>query len=118
MNVSVDGDALSRRLRELALISYVSPPAVTRVLFSETDRRGREFVRQSAREAGLTIREDAIGNIFMRWKGRDPSLPAVATGSHTDAIPNDAGAYFQLRAARRRANGRTRSASFAGMAEW
>lgn len=38
-------------------------------------------------EAGLAIREDAIGNIFGRWEGTDPSLPAVGSGSHTDAIP-------------------------------
>lgn len=38
-------------------------------------------------EAGLSIREDAIGNIFGRWEGSDPSLPAVGSGSHTDAIP-------------------------------
>jgi N-carbamoyl-L-amino-acid hydrolase len=33
-----------------------------------------------------------VGNTFVRWQGSDPSLPAVATGSHIDAIPN-AGAY-------------------------
>src|SRR5262249_5599017 len=42
--------------------------------------------------AGLTVREDAVGNTFARWTGSDPDLPAVATGSHIDAIPN-AGAY-------------------------
>ena len=35
-----------------------------------------------------TIREDPIGNLFARWAGSDPSLPAVGTGSHTDAIPH------------------------------
>lgn len=38
-------------------------------------------------EAGLSVREDAIGNIFGRWEGTDPTLPAVGSGSHTDAIP-------------------------------
>src|SRR6185295_3867480 len=27
-------------------------------------------------------------NTFARWRGAAPDLPAVATGSHTDAIPN------------------------------
>ena len=40
------------------------------------------------REALLDIREDAVGNTFCRWAGTDPELPAVATGSHIDAIPN------------------------------
>ncbi len=43
-------------------------------------------------DAGLILREDAIGNIFARWEGTEKNLPAVATGSHIDAIPN-AGKY-------------------------
>ena len=90
--ISVGSAALSRRLQELALISEAPAPVVTRVLFSEADLRGRDYVRRSAREAGLTLREDAVGNIFARWEGSEPTLPAVGTGSHTDAIPN-AGLY-------------------------
>jgi len=40
----------------------------------------------------LNVRQDAIGNIFARWRGTEPSAPAVGTGSHIDAIPN-AGKY-------------------------
>jgi N-carbamoyl-L-amino-acid hydrolase len=43
-------------------------------------------------ESGLAVRQDAIGNIFARWRGADPAMPAVGTGSHIDAIPN-AGKY-------------------------
>jgi ureidoglycolate amidohydrolase len=86
--LAVDRAALAQAIEELALISAVPPPVVTRVLFSEADLRGREYVRQAARAAGLAIREDAVGNIFARWAGREPDLPAVGTGSHTDAIPN------------------------------
>lgn len=113
---AVDGAALSRRIDELAAISEAPAPAVTRVLFSEADQRGREYVRRCAREAGLTVREDAVGNIFARWLGSEPNLPAVGTGSHTDAIPN-AGKYdgvvgvlggFEALAALRRAGFRPR----------
>ena len=38
------------------------------------------------------VREDAVGNTFIRWEGTEPALPAVATGSHIDAIPH-AGMY-------------------------
>jgi ureidoglycolate amidohydrolase len=37
--------------------------------------------------AGLSVREDAVGNIFGRWDGYEPELSAVLTGSHIDAIP-------------------------------
>ncbi|HEY5080245.1 MAG TPA: M20 family metallo-hydrolase [Opitutaceae bacterium] len=90
--IKIDGAGLQRRIDELALISEAPAPVVTRVLFSRADIRGREYVRRAAREAGLSVREDPVGNIFARWKGTEPGLPAVASGSHTDAIPN-AGKY-------------------------
>jgi N-carbamoyl-L-amino-acid hydrolase len=92
LRIAVDSDGLQRRIDELALISEAPAPVVTRVLFSEADMRGREYVRQAARDAGLAVREDAVGNIFARWAGSEPGLPAVGSGSHTDAIPN-AGRY-------------------------
>jgi N-carbamoyl-L-amino-acid hydrolase len=92
LNIKVDGADLQRRIDELSLISEAPAPVVTRVLFSEADQRGRAYVRAAARDAGLTIREDAVGNIFARWVGSEPGLPAVGSGSHTDAIPN-AGRY-------------------------
>jgi ureidoglycolate amidohydrolase len=92
LRIAVDSAGLQRRIDELALISEAPAPVVTRVLFSEADKRGREYVRSAAREAGLRVREDAVGNIFARWEGSEPGLPAVGSGFHTDAIPN-AGGY-------------------------
>lgn len=83
---------LQRQIDALAAISEAPPPVVTRVLFSPADRAAREFVRQLARALELELREDAVGNIFARWAGREPQLPPIATGSHIDAIPN-AGRY-------------------------
>ncbi len=83
---------LQTEIDELSLISENPAPVVTRILFSEADLRARAFVKNVCRKADLTIREDGIGNIFARWDGADKKLPAVATGSHIDAIPN-AGKY-------------------------
>jgi N-carbamoyl-L-amino-acid hydrolase len=66
--------------------------AVTRVVFGEADRRARAFVEGLARDAGLSVRRDPVGNTFFRWEGTDADAAAVATGSHIDAIPN-AGMY-------------------------
>ncbi len=92
MKLEIDINRLQREIDELALISENPPPVVTRVLFSEADLRARELVKKWCREAGLILREDAVGNIFARWEGKNKSLPPVATGSHIDAIPN-AGKY-------------------------
>ncbi len=90
----VDVDRLMGELHHLASISDCSEPApaVTRVVFTETDLRAREYLRSLYEDAGLSVRVDPIGNTFARWEGADPTLPAVGTGSHTDAIPH-AGMY-------------------------
>src|SRR5579872_3579970 len=87
MNLTIDRDRLVHELDELGAISE-APPAVTRVVFTEADLRGRAYVKRLCTEAGLRLREDAIGNTFARWEGAEPDAPAVATGSHIDAIPN------------------------------
>ncbi len=92
MNVDIDSKGLQTAIDELALISEAPAPAVTRVLFGPEDLRARAWLKERAAAMGLKVREDAVGNIFMRWDGRDASAPPVATGSHTDAIPN-AGRY-------------------------
>ena len=50
------------------------------------------MAKRTCRRRRLRVRDDAVGNIFIRWAGAEPDLPAVATGSHTDAIPH-AGMY-------------------------
>jgi ureidoglycolate amidohydrolase len=88
LQLEIDQLRLAEELDALGNISEAPPPVTTRVVFTEADVRGREFVKQLCREASLTIREDPVGNIFARWEGSQPDLAAVATGSHIDAIPN------------------------------
>ena len=85
--VAVDMSRLTAELETLARISDAEFPAVTRVLFTKPDRDAREWLYGLLTEAELVVREDPVGNIFARWPGSDPSLPAVGTGSHIDAIP-------------------------------
>jgi ureidoglycolate amidohydrolase len=92
MNLEIDSDRLSSEIEELAAISEAEPPVVTRVVFSPTDLRAREWLIGCCEKAGLAVRQDAIGNMFARWNGSEASAAAVGTGSHIDAIPN-AGKY-------------------------
>ena len=96
MTIEVDSARLLADLQKLASFTSVeaSPlgTAVTRIVFTPDDLRARAWLKQIATEAGLQIREDAVGNTFFRWAGTEPDLPGVATGSHIDAIPH-AGMY-------------------------
>lgn len=87
--LQVDLTKLMDELHQLATYSECQnpPPAVTRVVFSDADLQAREYLASLYCSAGLQVRVDAAGNTFARWEGTQPHLPAVATGSHTDAIP-------------------------------
>ena len=88
MQLKIEQLRLTEELDALGSISEAPPPVVTRVVFTDADVRGREFVKELCREAGLTVRDDPAGNTFARWEGSDPGLAPVGTGSHVDAIPN------------------------------
>jgi ureidoglycolate amidohydrolase len=96
MAIDVDGERLTRELGELAGFTGVEPSAegtaVTRVVFTADDLRARGWLKGLAEAEGFGVREDAVGNTFIRWEGTEPGLAAVATGSHIDAIPH-AGMY-------------------------
>src|SRR5271169_2134496 len=92
MNLDVNRQRLIAEIEELAEISDAEAPAVTRIVFTPTDLKARAWMKARCEEAGLAVRQDAIGNTFARWAGSDPGAPVVGTGSHIDAIPN-AGKY-------------------------
>lgn len=90
--LSIDSATVQARLDQLATFSDVPAPAVTRILWSAVDLQARGYIKQLCAALGLQVHEDALGNLFARWQGSAPELPAVASGSHIDAIPN-AGMY-------------------------
>ena len=83
----VNGDRLWASLMELAQIGATPKGGVCRLTLTDLDKQGRDLVSRWAREAGMTITIDKIGNGFMRRPGRDNSLPPVMTGSHIDTQP-------------------------------
>ena len=97
-NLTLNIPRLLRELHYLATLTDCprSPDpnttAVTRILFTPRDLEARAYITSLATTAGFQIRTDAIGNTFIRFPGTDPTLPAIGTGSHTDAIPH-AGMY-------------------------
>jgi ureidoglycolate amidohydrolase len=91
-NAPIDASRLAAEIEELARFSDTPYPSVTRILFTEQDLRARAWLTERIEAAGLQVRTDAVGNVFGRWEGSEPELPAVATGSHIDAIP-DAGRF-------------------------
>ena len=79
------------RIETLAAISE-DDAGLTRVFASAEQRRASDLVLDWMRQAGMTAREDAIGNVVGRYEGNAPGLPCLVFGSHLDSV-RDAGKY-------------------------
>src|SRR5271168_818901 len=84
----IDRDRLLADIETLASFSDDVPPGITRLVFSGADDKARKWLKSQCHEAGLAVREDAVGNMFARWVGARPELAAIGTGSHIDAVPH------------------------------
>jgi len=84
----VNRERLWRSLMDLARIGATPKGGVRRLTLTEADREGRDLFARWAREAGLSVSVDAIGNMYARRAGSDPSAPPVAMGSHLDSQPS------------------------------
>ncbi|MET0210826.1 MAG: Zn-dependent hydrolase [Burkholderiaceae bacterium] len=87
LDLRINGDRLWSALMSLAQIGATEKGGVCRLALTELDRQGRDLVTRWAREAGMSVTVDQIGNVFMRREGSDPSLPPIVTGSHIDTQP-------------------------------
>lgn len=85
------GTLLMRRADELAQHTE-APGMLTRTYLTPAHRGAAELLAQWMREAGMTVRRDAAGNVIGRYEGTTPDAPALLTGSHFDTVRN-AGKY-------------------------
>ena len=87
-NQRIDGKRLWDLLLSMAQIGATPKGGVRRLTLTEVDKRGRDQFRAHCEAAGLTVRVDAIGNMFARRPGRDPNRLPVLFGSHLDSQPS------------------------------
>ena len=83
----INGERLWASLMELAKIGATPKGGVCRLTLTDLDKQGRDLVVGWAREAGMSVTIDKIGNGFMRRAGRNNALPPIMTGSHIDTQP-------------------------------
>jgi N-carbamoyl-L-amino-acid hydrolase len=83
----VNGSRLIEHINALAEFGKNPQGGVSRLAYSEADRRGREYVVGLMQQAKLDVAIDAAGNIIGRRAGRDQNLPPLLFGSHIDSVP-------------------------------
>nr|WP_318382678.1 Zn-dependent hydrolase [uncultured Enterobacter sp.] len=83
----INGERLWDSLMELAKIGATPKGGCCRLTLTDLDRQGRDLVIGWAKDAGLSVTVDKIGNVFMRREGRNPALAPIVSGSHVDTQP-------------------------------
>ena len=82
-----DVKVLMRRLDALGRISD-EPRRLTRTFCSPAMRRANDLVGDWMRDAGMTVREDAIGNVIGFYPGTNRHPKTFLLGSHLDTVRN------------------------------
>ena len=85
------GDEIVGRINRLGAISE-TPEHLARVFLSPEHRIAADLILSWMRDAGMTAKLDAIGNVCGRYEGDRPGLPCLMLGSHYDTV-RDAGKW-------------------------
>jgi allantoate deiminase len=83
-SLDVSEDVVLRYLEELAEIGAHGDTGVWRTAYSPEWRRAQDMVAGWYEEAGLEVREDAVGNVWGRLAGTEEG-GVIASGSHIDS---------------------------------
>lgn len=79
---------IQKDIETLAQFNSTPKEGMTRLSFTQEDKKARDYVIGQMQGIGLKISIDAAGNIMGRWKGEDPTATPVMAGSHLDSVPH------------------------------
>jgi N-carbamoyl-L-amino-acid hydrolase len=87
MTPTINADRLWQSVMAIAEIGPTPEGGSCRLALSPEDEAARTLLLEWSRPLGLHFEQDAIGNMFLRREGSEPSTGAVAFGSHLDTVP-------------------------------
>ena len=79
-----------RLVKDFDAMAQLTAPGegINRLAFTDADWEGRQYIIDRMTDAGLTVETDDFGNVIGYKSGKNPELPVVMMGSHTDSVPN------------------------------
>ena len=86
--ITVNAGRISKRLEDLAEFGIDALGGWSRPSYTGEYAKAYNLVKRWMEEAGMVVRNDAIGNLFARMEGEEDGLPVVAAGSHIDTVKN------------------------------
>jgi allantoate deiminase len=81
-------ERIERHIDTLSKFTATPGKGTTRLTYSKEDLQARQYIKETMKEYGLTVREDGFGNIFGKLDGSIKDAPSVLIGSHFDSVPN------------------------------
>ena len=86
-NIPINADRLWASLMDMAKIGATKKGGNCRLALTDVDKEGRDLFVRWCKDADCDVTIDAVGNIFARRPGKDPSKAPVMMGSHLDTQP-------------------------------
>lgn len=83
----IQKERLAKEFEAMARLTDVGD-GINRLAFTDADWAGRQYIVDRMIDAGLTVEADGFGNVIGYKAGKNPDLPVVMVGSHTDSVPN------------------------------
>lgn len=87
MTPFINADRLWQFIMDIAQIGPTPEGGSCRLALSPEDAQARALFLDWCKTLHLHFEQDAIGNMFLRREGREPTSSAVAFGSHLDTVP-------------------------------
>ncbi|HEU5431345.1 MAG TPA: hydantoinase/carbamoylase family amidase, partial [Thermomicrobiales bacterium] len=82
--IQIDPAEVERRIFNLARFGAVGETGVARAVYTPEWVAAQDQIAAWCEEAGLTVRRDAVGNVWGRLAGTEAG-PPIVTGSHIDS---------------------------------
>jgi beta-ureidopropionase / N-carbamoyl-L-amino-acid hydrolase len=83
----INTSRLWQSLMTMAEIGATAKGGCNRQALTDEDKQGRDLFVQWCKDAGCSIKIDAMGNVFARRAGKNNALAPVIAGSHLDTQP-------------------------------
>jgi len=84
-------ERVAEDIRRLATLGADPGGGISRLAFTTQEREAHDLIAEWMCQLDLDVRVDSFGNTYALRTGRNPSLPALAFGSHVDTVPNGGG---------------------------
>lgn len=81
-------ERIQKDIEALSLFNATPGQGLTRLTYTSEHKGAQDYLMQAMRDAGLTVRLDAVGSIVGRLEGQNPKASVVMAGSHFDSVKN------------------------------